>query len=78
MPQGSKLVVTLAHPYILAHHLPFSPYLLPCAWKKERGMKKGESEKKRNRKGIPGSRKCYPPFFLEPWQSKTGLLPPLH
>jgi hypothetical protein len=53
MPQGSKLVVTLAHPYILAHHLPFSPYLLPCAWKKERGMKKGESEKKRNRKGIP-------------------------
>jgi hypothetical protein len=40
MPQGSKLVVSLAH------HPPFSPYLLPCAWKKERGMKKGESVKK--------------------------------
>jgi hypothetical protein len=40
MPQGSKLVVSLAH------HPLFSPYLLPCAWKKERGMKKGESVKK--------------------------------
>jgi hypothetical protein len=52
MPQGLKLIVTIAHPYILAPHLPFSPYLIPYIWtKKKRGMKKGESKKgKENRK----------------------------
>jgi hypothetical protein len=40
---------------MLAHHLPFSPYLLPYAWRKERGMKRGESKEKRNRKKIPRS-----------------------
>jgi hypothetical protein len=46
-----KLAVILAHPYILAPLLPFSPYLLPRAWKKKEGRKKGESEKeKRNRR----------------------------
>jgi hypothetical protein len=40
-------VVTLAHPYLLALHLPFSSYLLPCAWtKKKRGVKVGEDKKK--------------------------------
>jgi hypothetical protein len=32
-----KLVITLAHPYILVHYLPLFPYLLPYAWKRERG-----------------------------------------
>jgi hypothetical protein len=31
----------------LVHHPPFSPYLLPYAWKKERGMEIGESEEKK-------------------------------
>jgi hypothetical protein len=48
MPWGSELVVTLAHPYILAPHLPFSPHLLPCVWtKKKRGVKKERAKKKR-------------------------------
>jgi hypothetical protein len=43
-----KLVVTLVHPYILVPHLPFSPYLLPCAWtKRKEGQKKERPKKKR-------------------------------
>jgi hypothetical protein len=47
MPRGLKLAIAFPHPYILAHHLSLSPYLLPCTWKKERGMENGESEGKR-------------------------------
>jgi hypothetical protein len=32
MLQGSKLVVALAHPYILAPHPLLSPYYLPYTW----------------------------------------------
>jgi hypothetical protein len=40
MLQGLKLAVALVHPYILAHHSLFSPYLFPYAWQKERGLEK--------------------------------------
>jgi hypothetical protein len=49
MPQGSKLAVNLVHPYIHMHHPSFSPYLLPCAWKKERGAKKKERARNKER-----------------------------
>jgi hypothetical protein len=47
MSRGSKLAVTLVHPYILAPHLPFSPYLLPYAWKIKEGQKKERAKKKK-------------------------------
>jgi hypothetical protein len=53
MLQGLKLAVALAHPYILAHHSLFSPYLFPCAWQKERGLEK------RRKRWKKGSRKKY-------------------
>jgi hypothetical protein len=37
-----KLEVTLAHPHILSHNLPFSPYLLPYVFKKKRDEKRRE------------------------------------
>jgi hypothetical protein len=43
MTWGSKLVVALEHPYILAHHPSFSPSL---HLEKERGVEKGENEEK--------------------------------
>jgi hypothetical protein len=48
-------VVTLAHPYILSHDPPSSPYLLPYAWKRKRDGKKRERErgKKENRREYP-------------------------
>jgi hypothetical protein len=50
MPWGSKIAVPLALPYILVHHLPFSPYLLPYVWKKGEGQKKEKPRKKGNMK----------------------------
>jgi hypothetical protein len=50
MLRGSKLAVTLVHPYILAPHLPFSPYLLPYVWKIKEGQKRREQKRKRNRR----------------------------
>jgi hypothetical protein len=47
MSRGSKLAVTLVHPYILAPHLPFSPYLLPYVWKIKEGQKKERAKKKK-------------------------------
>jgi hypothetical protein len=45
---GSELAVTLAHPYILMPHPPFSPHFLPCDWtKRKRGAKKERVKKKR-------------------------------
>jgi hypothetical protein len=55
MSRGLKLAVALVHPYILSHHPPFSPYLLPCALKKKEGQKDKRAKKKENRKKIPGS-----------------------
>jgi hypothetical protein len=53
---GLKLAVALVHPYILAPHQPFSPYLLPRASKKEkREQKKKESE--REKRKISGNTK---------------------
>jgi hypothetical protein len=52
MSWGLKLAVTLVHPYILEHHPPFSPYLLPCGWKKRKmdgkRRKRGKKEIGRN------------------------------
>jgi hypothetical protein len=50
MPWGSKLAVTLAHPYILTHHPSFSTYLLPYDWKKKEGRKTEKVRKKGDRK----------------------------
>jgi hypothetical protein len=45
-----QLAVALVHPYILAPHQPFSPYLLPCASKKEkREQKKGRAKERRGK-----------------------------
>jgi hypothetical protein len=45
--------------------------------KRKRDEKKERVRKNRNRKKIPGSQMCCPPFLLEPWQSRIGHLPPL-
>jgi hypothetical protein len=62
-----KLAIALVHPYILTPHPPFSPYLLPCAWTKEkkRGWKRERvKEKKGNRKKYKGPKGVAPPFSL--------------
>jgi hypothetical protein len=67
-------VVTLTHPYILAPHPPFSPFLLPYAWtKKKRGGKKRErvKEKKGTRKKYKGHQSAAPPFSLS--HGRAGL-----
>jgi hypothetical protein len=42
-------VLALAHPYVLALHPSFSPFLLPYVWtkKKRGGEKKGENEREK-------------------------------
>jgi hypothetical protein len=69
MPWHLKLAVTLVHPYILAPHLSFSPFFLPCAWtKKKRGSEEREraKEKKGNRKKYQGLDGAAPHFSLSP------------
>jgi hypothetical protein len=67
MSRGSKLAITLLHPYIPAPHSPFSPYLPKCAWtEKKRGGEKREraNEEKGNRKKYQGPEGPTLPFFL--------------
>jgi hypothetical protein len=47
--------------------------------KRKEGAKKGESEREKgNKEEIQGSSKRCPSLLVEPWQSRTELLPPLH
>jgi hypothetical protein len=64
------------YPHAPSVALSLTPSL--CLVKKEKRDEKWREQKKRKIGSDTKILKVLPSFLLEPWQSRTGLLPPLH